>query len=129
VTDQPASRWPCPCCGYQVFSEPPGSYEICPVCGWEDDVSQLRFAAAGGGANELSLAGAQLSFARRGGANDLGRPPEELGYTRDPGWHPLGPESGLIETSEPGKDYGRTYAPDATAYYYWRPAGDADPTR
>jgi anaerobic ribonucleoside-triphosphate reductase len=33
------ARWPCPCCGYQVFTGPPGSYEICPVCGWEDDLS------------------------------------------------------------------------------------------
>lgn len=117
-------RWPCPCCGYQVFTGPPGSYEICPVCGWEDDLSQLRFAAEGGGANEPSLADAQQAFARRErlGVNDLGRPPEELGYDREQGWHPLAPDSGRIEVPEPGKDYGLTYARDSTAYYYWRPS-------
>lgn len=128
MNDAIAARWPCPCCGYQVFTEPPGSYEICPVCGWEDDLSQLRFAAEGGGANELSLAGAQRAFVRREGVNDLGRPPEELGYAREQGWHPLGPDSGRIEIPGPGKDHGQTYAPDSTAYYYWRRDGGAGPT-
>jgi cysteine-rich CPCC protein len=127
VTGQAAARWPCPCCGYQVFTEPPGSYETCPVCGWEDDLSQLRFATTGGGANDLSLAGAQRAFARRErqGANDLGRPPEDPGYTRDPGRHPLAPGSGRVEVPEPGQDHGRSYARDPAAYYYWqRPGGE-----
>ncbi|MBO0846033.1 MAG: hypothetical protein J2P22_11530 [Nocardioides sp.] len=38
------AEYPCPCCGYLVFDEEPGSYDICAVCGWEDDLSQLRFA-------------------------------------------------------------------------------------
>ncbi len=37
------ANYPCPCCGYLVFTEPPGSYTICPICFWEDDISQLRF--------------------------------------------------------------------------------------
>ncbi|WP_241494482.1 CPCC family cysteine-rich protein [Pseudomonas asplenii] len=28
----------CPCCGYAVFEEPPGSHDICPICFWEDDL-------------------------------------------------------------------------------------------
>ncbi|WP_248129036.1 CPCC family cysteine-rich protein [Pseudomonas sp. W2Aug9] len=24
----------CPCCGYAVFEEHPGSYDICPICFW-----------------------------------------------------------------------------------------------
>lgn len=32
-----AERYPCPCCGHLVFEDPPGSYEICPVCFWEDE--------------------------------------------------------------------------------------------
>src|ERR1700676_3036143 len=47
-------KHPCPCCGYRVLEEP-GAYEICPICGWEDDVSQLRFATMPGGANRPSL--------------------------------------------------------------------------
>ena len=39
---------PCPSCGHLVFDEEPGSYSICPVCGWEDDLSQLRFVTTGG---------------------------------------------------------------------------------
>lgn len=45
---------PCPCCGNQVFSEC-GSYEICPVCHWEDDPIQLRDPDYAGGENAISL--------------------------------------------------------------------------
>lgn len=33
--------YPCPCCGYLQFGEPPGSYEICAICFWGDDAVQL----------------------------------------------------------------------------------------
>lgn len=46
---------PCPACGFEVFAEPIGSYEICPVCGWEDDPVQLRFPRLPYGSNEGSL--------------------------------------------------------------------------
>ncbi|MEU0987837.1 CPCC family cysteine-rich protein [Streptomyces sp. NPDC005953] len=36
------SFYPCPCCGRLVHQSPPGSFQICPVCGWEDDLVQLR---------------------------------------------------------------------------------------
>ena len=112
------ARYPCPCCGWRVFSEPPGSYEICPVCGWEDDLSQLRFAAQGGGANDLSLVEAQARFARRA---PLAAAPS--GLTRDPTWRPIDPGRDAIERSEPGVDYGLTYAADPSDYYYWRRRG------
>ena len=33
----------CPCCGYRTLSEqPPGTFEICPVCYWEDDNVQFN---------------------------------------------------------------------------------------
>ena len=44
----------CPCCGQFVFEEK-GAYEICPVCGWEDDPYQRRNPDFAGGANSLSL--------------------------------------------------------------------------
>lgn len=53
-------NFPCPSCGFEVFSERPGSYEICELCGWEDDHVQLRFPAMAGGANKSSLARHQL---------------------------------------------------------------------
>ncbi|MFC5904955.1 CPCC family cysteine-rich protein [Streptomyces zhihengii] len=53
---------PCVCCGHLTLSEPPGSYEICPVCFWEDDRVQLRWPDWTGGANRPSLIEAQVNF-------------------------------------------------------------------
>ncbi|MFB4422198.1 CPCC family cysteine-rich protein [Streptomyces sp. QL37] len=46
---------PCPCCGHRMLDAMPGSYEICPVCCWEDDGVQFRWLTVGGGANKVSL--------------------------------------------------------------------------
>ncbi|WP_448262693.1 CPCC family cysteine-rich protein [Microbacterium aurum] len=46
---------PCPCCGHLTLGQPPGSYELCPVCFWEDDAVQLRWPTYPGGANRPSL--------------------------------------------------------------------------
>ena len=49
--------FPCPCCGYFMFKEPPNSYDICEICFWEDDALQLEFATTlDGGANTMTLA-------------------------------------------------------------------------
>ena len=45
----------CPVCGKYTFQFGPGSYEICPVCGWEDDKAQYKDPNLKGGANKLSL--------------------------------------------------------------------------
>lgn len=45
----------CPACGKYTFQSGPGSYEICPVCGWEDDKVQYKDPNLKGGANRLSL--------------------------------------------------------------------------
>ena len=45
----------CPVCGQYVFKFGPGSYEICPICGWEDDKAQYEDPTLAGGANHLSL--------------------------------------------------------------------------
>ncbi len=47
--------YPCPACGFEVFDDMPGSYQICPICDWEDDAVQLKFPAMRGGANGESL--------------------------------------------------------------------------
>src|SRR5882724_2938731 len=57
-------RYPCPCCGYLVFHEPTGSFDICPICFWEDDIVQLAFPMMSGGANALSLYASQQNFER-----------------------------------------------------------------
>ena len=50
-----SSFYPCPACDFEAFPEPSGSYDICPICGWEDDEVQFRFPAMRGGANKASL--------------------------------------------------------------------------
>jgi Cysteine-rich CPCC len=56
-------RFPCPCCGYLTLPErPPGSYEICEVCGWEDDNVQAEDPDFRGGANRDSLNEVRASF-------------------------------------------------------------------
>ena len=47
-------RFSCPCCGEKVFTAR-GEYEICGVCGWEDDPIQFSKPDYTGGANTLSL--------------------------------------------------------------------------
>ena len=42
----------CPVCGEYVFEE---KYEICPVCGWENDKLQTENPDFEGGANRMSL--------------------------------------------------------------------------
>jgi len=63
-------RHACPCCGYLTLSaEPPGTFEICPVCFWEDDDVQFRDVTCTGGANEVSLVDARRNFLISGAAS------------------------------------------------------------
>jgi hypothetical protein len=53
----------CPCCGYKTLTEKPtGTYEICPVCFWEDDPVQYRDPFDKNGANKVSLMEAKKNF-------------------------------------------------------------------
>jgi hypothetical protein len=106
-----------------MFAEPPGSYDICEICFWEDDALQLELATTlAGGANFMTLVDAQRSFSligakganrsahtRAPGANDR----------RDPQWRPID----LLTDRFP--DWAaaapvRAPAVDETLYY-WRP--------
>ncbi len=49
---------PCPCCGALSIGEP-DQYEVCAVCGWEDDPSQSADPSYSGGANAESLQAAR----------------------------------------------------------------------
>jgi hypothetical protein len=56
-------NYACPCCSYLTLSEdPPGTFEICPVCGWEDDDVQFRDPQYSGGANVICLSKARENF-------------------------------------------------------------------
>lgn len=57
----------CPCCGCLTLPEkPPGTFEVCPVCFWEDDEVQFKNPTQAGGANSISLAEARVNYRRIG---------------------------------------------------------------
>jgi hypothetical protein len=61
----------CPCCGNLTLDEaPPGTYDICPVCFWEDDPVQFAKPSYAGGANRVSLEEARRNYARIGAASE-----------------------------------------------------------
>ncbi len=56
-------RFACPCCGYKSLNiKPPGTFEICEVCYWQDDPIQYNDPDFEGGANKVSLRQAQKLF-------------------------------------------------------------------
>ncbi|WP_223650033.1 CPCC family cysteine-rich protein [Hymenobacter psoromatis] len=60
-----AGWFQCPCCKHFTLPEGKGNtFEICPVCFWEDDGIQSSDPTYSGGANECSLNEAQSSFCR-----------------------------------------------------------------
>jgi hypothetical protein len=57
----------CPCCSYLTLaSAQRDSYDICPVCFWEDDPVQFADPDYWGGANKPSLNEARVNFAAFG---------------------------------------------------------------
>ncbi|HEY5835740.1 CPCC family cysteine-rich protein [Streptomyces sp.] len=87
-----SDRYPCPCCGHRVLDEMPGSFEICPICFWEDDDVQFRWPTTTGGANRVSLIEAQRNYQDSGACDQHGRkyvrPPAE-DEPLDPAWRPI----------------------------------------
>lgn len=56
-------KFTCPCCGYKILTQqPPGTFEICAICFWEDDKYQYDNPSEKGGANEMSFKEAQENF-------------------------------------------------------------------
>lgn len=111
----PDELFPCPSCGFLVFGEPPGSYEICELCGWEDDHVQLAHPNMRGGANKNSLVEHQqhalqtypLSVTLVGN------------HKRSPQWRPL--RSSEVQSHSAPTD-GCSYfeaAAEAAPHYYW----------
>lgn len=61
------NKFACVCCEFLTKSESkPGSYEICPVCFWEDDLAQFEDKNYAGGANKVSLSQARQNFKKFG---------------------------------------------------------------
>ncbi|WP_026925417.1 CPCC family cysteine-rich protein [Glycomyces arizonensis] len=117
VTEQ---RFPCPCCGHLVH-ESAGSSMICPICRWEDDVTQLRWPDYQGGANRTNLLEAQRNFQRFGASDrdaaSRARPPRE-DEPLDAGFRIADPAVDDFESldDEPGN-----WPTDRSVLYWWRP--------
>ena len=97
---------------------------MCPICAWEDDLSQLRFVRYAGGANKPSLIEAQKNFVSLGASEprliSLVRPPHSS-EIRDPEWRLVDEKTDVPEEPVIGVEYGGTYPTDETTLYYWRP--------
>lgn len=115
-----ASSYPCPCCGYLSYDEPPGSYQICDVCFWEDDIAQLRWPLMAGGPNGLCLVDGQPNFETLGAmARDFVDHVVTPGPTqqRDAGWRPI--DLAIDNFEDVGVHEGEPSA--LTDLYWWRP--------
>jgi hypothetical protein len=109
--------FPCPCCGFLEFNEPPGSYSICSICGWEDDHVQLAHPFMRGGANGGSLFECQQVILKKIPAEVS----EYEGQHRVSDWRPL------TEADYPsGNEFPKTgldyffAAADTLPEYYWK---------
>ena len=103
--------WPCPVCGYHVFGRPPGSYEICDVCDWEDDPIQVRHPRMRGGANGGSIYDYQQRHADWQAPSDV---------TRDAEFRLLAEDEASLPSGQAGEvDYRLEYYHGADPYY-WR---------
>jgi hypothetical protein len=109
---------PCPCCGFLVFDQPAGSYDICPVCGWEDDPVQLHHPLIGGAnpplAQEQPRALAALTSTALAALTAQGR-------VRCPDWRPLCPADFRPDESMPRSGLaGSGTLPNDPPPYYWQ---------
>ena len=115
------SRYPCPCCGHLVFAEAPTAEadDICLVCFWGDDLTQLRWPKLAGATNAVSLLEAQQTYAELGAieerfVNDVR--PATTEEPLEPGFRPIN-ETDRFEAD----DESAPWPEDSTTLYYWRP--------
>ncbi len=109
-------NYPCPSCGFLIFDEPSGSYDICDICGWEDDHVQLKYPFMRGGANGGSLFDYQQEILKEIPAEIM----EHNGYLRDSSWHPLRHKDFVEDKNTPnsGLSYFMAATEDAPIYYW-----------
>lgn len=107
----------CPACGFEVFVDEPGSYDICPICNWEDDGVQLRFPGMAGGANGESLFVHQRRVLKTLPLSLV----ETKGYRRNEEWRPLKPAECQDMEAMPrsGREYFDSIDTEEPKYY-WR---------
>lgn len=73
-------KYACSCCGFFTLSnKPDNTFQLCPICYWEDDGVQLYDPTYEGGANRVSLNRAKVNFVRFGAVEERFK-----GYVRSP---------------------------------------------
>lgn len=106
---------PCPCCGFFTLEQEYGSFDLCPVCDWEDDGVQLANPTSGGGANSYSLAEAQERL--------LAKYPISVevakGFRRGSKWRPLSTAEIEVANARKAAKHWHTHAVLAEAEAYW----------
>jgi hypothetical protein len=119
--------YPCPCCGYETFDEHPGSYAICPICFWEDDIVQLAYPDCAGGANKCSLIEGQRNFAAFGACEKLLKPhvraPKDS-EKRSVAWRPINPQCDRYlkwESEDDNRLWQSVKNSEDRCLYYWLP--------
>ncbi|HEY3644535.1 MAG TPA: CPCC family cysteine-rich protein [Gammaproteobacteria bacterium] len=110
-------QYPCPACGFIGFAQPPGSYDICAICGWEDDNVQLLHPMMKGGANKKCLHEVRRKILTTYPVDIK----EASGLQRDPAWRPLSPKElqASPDILQTGLDYFHA-AGDSFRGYYWK---------
>ena len=97
-----------------MFNEPPGSFGICSICGWEDDHVQLRYPAMSGGVNKESLYESQQIW--------VNKIPLEVqkyeGCVRDRNWRPLALAECLSQMPKSGLEYFDAAVEESPPYYW-----------
>ncbi len=112
----PAKAYPCPCCGYKTITKkPPGSYEICPICFWEDSTpdGSARFYTS----NKITLIQAQRNFLSFGACarewlTDVRPPTEE--ERRESDWQPI-----ELRVHKQGHELLDRFNPSDTGLWHW----------
>lgn len=104
-----------------TLGEPPGSYEICAVCFWEDDAIQLRWPDYSGGANGPCLIDAQRHYAEFAAMEprftDMVREATATESVEE-GWRVV---DATVDNFEPRDDDHSPWPDDRTTLYWWRP--------
>ena len=119
-------NYTCPCCGYMTFDEPPGSFQMCEICKWLDDMYQLLYLGTSGGDNEVSLIQAQSNYRDTGCATGRCERKSEAEeakkrFAKDPSWRPYSEKRDVIFTENMRymRPLGTLTDEERVSLYYW----------